>query len=540
MLGGENIEFMSLFIGIILYAEIHYRFPFFPFSRYYIREPEIISDAPYRMESGNSLSILILIKDAYRFPIRLHSIKIQIGSSNELSQELVLTKNINIDTRWWYEIIPVDIEQFSGHCTIHTTIVYEIKGKIKQCYIHNFKGLKKRPLETYISQDPLPGKKFGWHWGDLHYHSSLTEDFAEFGAPLEATQEIANVLGLSFVCITDHSYDLDDLQGFWNKNDPDLKKWYDSRRTIERLNRDNSPLLIPSEEVTCKNSTKKNVHILVLNHPDFIPGSGDGAEVWFNTQTEMTIRQVVHNVGNNGLVIAAHPRATFTFLGRLFLNRGQWKEEDFNVPGLSRFQILNGFFGWKEFDEGIHYWKKLLLKGEKAFIYAGNDAHGNFNVYRQIKLPTVSLWENKDQIFGKCRTGVLLESPPTVESIISSLKQGKCVISDGPLLTIEASTDMSSCSFGESINGDIIGIKASSFSSAEFGQLIELVLFLGDIQNGEELELKSFRFDNRTFEKTVKFDFNAGSAKGYIRGILRSQCDDGEFHFCYTNPIWIN
>ena len=539
MLGCENIEFMSLFIGIILYAEIHYRFPFFPFSRYHIREPEIISDAPYRLESGNSLPILILIKDAHRFPIRLHSIKIQIRSSNELSQELVFTKNINIDTRWWYEIIHVDVEQFSNHCTIHTTIVYEIKGKIKQCYTHNFKGLKKRPLKTYISQDPLPGKKFGWHWGDLHYHSNLTEDFAEFGAPLDATQEIAGVLGLSFVCITDHSYDLDDLQETWNKNDPDLKKWDDSRHIIERLNRDNSPLLIPSEEVTCKNSTGKNVHILVLNHLDFIPGSGDGAEIWFNTQTEMTVRQVVHHVGKNGLVIAAHPRAIFTFLGRLLLNRGIWEEEDFNVPGMSRFQILNGFFG-KEFDEGLHYWKKLLLKGKKTFIYAGNDAHGNFNVYHQIKLPTVSLLENKDQIFGKCRTGVLMESTPTVESIISSLKRGKCVISDGPLLTIKASTNMSSCSYGESINGDTIGIKASSFSNTEFGQLIELALFWGDIQNGRELELKSFRFDKRTYEKTVNFNFNAGSAKGYIRGTLSTQSDDREFHFCYTNPIWIN
>ncbi|MBL7046950.1 MAG: hypothetical protein ISR95_04895 [Candidatus Marinimicrobia bacterium] len=69
MLGCENIEFMSLFIGIILYAEIHYRFPFFPFSRYHIREPEIISDAPYRLESGNSLPILILIKDARTIPM---------------------------------------------------------------------------------------------------------------------------------------------------------------------------------------------------------------------------------------------------------------------------------------------------------------------------------------------------------------------------------------------------------------------------------------------------------------------------------------
>ena len=51
-------------------------------------------------------------------------------------------------------------------------------------------------------------------------------------------------------------------------------------------------------------------------------------------------------------------------------------------------------------------WIRLLLDGYHKFIYAGNDAHGNFNMYRQIKTPMLSLYEKKEQLFGEFRTGV--------------------------------------------------------------------------------------------------------------------------------------
>jgi len=56
----ESLWFLPLF----LYAETHYRFPYF-FSLLRKNEPEIIADAPHRIEPGSPLPILILIKDAH-------------------------------------------------------------------------------------------------------------------------------------------------------------------------------------------------------------------------------------------------------------------------------------------------------------------------------------------------------------------------------------------------------------------------------------------------------------------------------------------
>ena len=66
------------FIPIIfLYAELHYRFKWIG-SRYYKKEPEILSDIPLRIEPGEKLPIIIIIKDANLYPIILNNIKVII------------------------------------------------------------------------------------------------------------------------------------------------------------------------------------------------------------------------------------------------------------------------------------------------------------------------------------------------------------------------------------------------------------------------------------------------------------------------------
>ena len=57
----------------------------------------------------------------------------------------------------------------------------------------------------------------------------------EFGAPLRPTLEACKVLGLDFICNTDHSYDLDDKIGSWFETDPNLIKWKESREEISKI-----------------------------------------------------------------------------------------------------------------------------------------------------------------------------------------------------------------------------------------------------------------------------------------------------------------
>ena len=132
--------------------------------------------------------------------------------------------------------------------------------KKKVCNIHNYPLCTNDKMGTYISENPYPNDG-NVIYGDLHYHSNLTEDMVEFGAPLQTTLDAAECMGLDFFCNTDHSYDLDDKAGSWTESDPQLIKWNDSRKEIYNLNKNNSysSFIIPSEELTLHNIKGRNI-----------------------------------------------------------------------------------------------------------------------------------------------------------------------------------------------------------------------------------------------------------------------------------------
>ena len=74
-------DFLPLFL---LYAELHFRFKWFQLSRYFKNEPEILSDLPVRIEPGKKLPILILIKDAHIFPIKLYDVEVILYQTRKI------------------------------------------------------------------------------------------------------------------------------------------------------------------------------------------------------------------------------------------------------------------------------------------------------------------------------------------------------------------------------------------------------------------------------------------------------------------------
>lgn len=526
------------FVPIFLYTELHYRFRFFPFSRYYRKEPEIIADAPHRLEPGKELPILILVKDAHLFPVHLKSVEVSIRDEGGNGNQLFFEKNVQIADLWWYEILYVNVEGMTGYCWIDVTFDYVVRGKAKRCVNVNLPR-SQESLVVYLSSSSLPGTEEGWVWGELHCHSTMTEDFVEFGAPVEAIQKASEALGLAFAVITDHSYDLDNKPGLWDESDSQLPKWKELMATIDVLNEKGTPLLIPGEEVSTSSSKNKNVHTLVINHPEFIPGSGDGAERWFRTRSELSIRNMVQRIHKDSLVIAAHPTVAWGWLPRILLTRGPWEDEDCRLGGVAGLQILNGKVN-DEFHRGLKKWRELLLEGHKKFIYAGSDAHGNLNLYRQVKLPMVSLEVNRNQILGECRTGFYSPEKPTLRSIISALRRGKCVISNGPLAWVRLKNETSSVTSGESIQGSQIEVQIDSVSSQEFGQLKNVRIRLGDLDRREEETVFTRTFENGQYRARSSIQLHMSDRKGYVRVELSSSTSDGNESICYTNPIWIN
>jgi hypothetical protein len=540
MIGLETLyhahgEWFSRLGGLLLlYPEIHYTFKFFPFSRYKVKEPEILTDAPYRVDPGAQLPVLLLIKDADKFPIQLRSVSIRMQAGpHELRK--IFSVGMHITTLWWYRIFYLEIpEPMRGkEIEVQSEITCQINGKEKHVVNDNFAGLSHSPLKVFCSTEPLPSMD-GWHYGDLHYHTNYTADQVEFGAPLTAAVEAAKSIGLDFFAATDHSYDLDDFENDYLHNDPDLTKWKHFQEEVAGLNSANKEkfVVLPGEEVSVANEEGCNVHCLVLNDPQFIPGSGDSAERWGQTDAEFSIGNTAGNIPAGSMAVAAHPMDPVPLFEKLFIRRGRWSTQDCRSENISGLQILNGLDN-AAFYEGLQQWIDSLRIGRRIFIFAGNDAHGNFNRFRQVKTPMLSLHEIENhQRFGWAKTCALLgELPLTPENLISSLRNGRAVLSNGPLLTFSAQNERDQVfQIGDQAYGRRWQISLTALSSDEMGALEEVRVIQGNLHE-PEITLKSFDGFPEPFH------FNADFAVDKL-SYLRCEATTAKNLFCYTNPVW--
>jgi len=527
-----NIE--EIFPFIFLYTEIHHRFKYLG-SKYYKKEPEIIADIPHRIEPGQDIPILILVKDAHNFPIILKNVQVEmLFGTKALSHNIYI--NLSLKDIWWNKTYYIKRPQYSGLIQVNASIEYSINGTLKSCKNHNLPIKNSLPLNIFLSKKLYP-KSPNVIYGDLHYHTNVTEDMVEFGAPLESTYIASKALGLDFVCNTDHSYDIDDKIGSWTESDENLTKWNDSQILIKKMNSENvfNNFIIPSEELSLHNSKGFNIHALVLNNKNFLPGQGDGAERPFDFSCEFNTKTLGDVLEKNAVCIAAHPCAPVPLLQKVFFKRGKWDIEDLKLEHISGLQLLNGEIDQSYFD-GMKVWKKLLLSGYKKFIYAGNDAHGNFNKYRQIKIPMISIHEKDSQILGECRTGVIIDpNMDKIKSTISSLKSGKCFITNGPQLLIRTYNDIS-YEMGDCLFADSVIISIEFLSMEELGNKGTIRVYSGEIEESKEKMIYQIEFSNNTLNEKIEFSVDKNM---YVRAEFEGESYRGK-RIALTNPIWIN
>ena len=538
-------------IPLWLYAEIHYRFKFIP-SRLFYRQPEIIADAPHRIEPGQPLPILLLVKDADRFPLELQAVTAYIHLNQPARQPnlhvLRFTlfdppKKINSPLWWRTFFIDMPDEWRGAIVHINVEIIYCCAGRQFRCYNDNHAGTSHAPLRVYLADAALPSLPNFWH-GELHCHSDATGDQVEFGAPVEAMVELAKAQGLNFFAATDHSYDLDDLPDNYLKNDPQLRKWHALQERIKRCNAQHRDfVIIPGEEVSAGNSQRRNVHLLIFNSPKFFPGSGDSAERWLRTAPEMAIGDILAQLDDEALAFAAHPEAPAPLLERLLLRRGKWEKPDYQHPRLNGLQIWNGAPAGME--EGAARWRELLLAGKKIFIIAGNDAHGNFNRFRQVGMPHLTMREHHGHLFGRTRSAALSGDQLTLSSLMAALRNGRACITTGPLLNLQIICENGRTGrLGETITEPPKSFFVQAISSPEFGKLEKLIVRLGDLQaHREQVLFETVDFtDPFSFSQTLPLDLPAGQF--YLRGEMYSAgsafLPEQSLPCCaLTNPIWV-
>jgi hypothetical protein len=436
-----------------------------------MREPEMVVDLPYRVET-ETFPVTVIVKDAHKFPLKFASdLELEfIGENSHFTQKFPLSAEL-INAPFWWTIFATQIPV--GKFQVCARLNYAVNGRINKLMNHNFPTLSPALLEVFHSPHPLPRPE-GYLLGDLHCHSSYTSDQVEFGAPLRAISQTAKSLGLDFVAITDHTYDMDDLPDNYLKNDPQQSKWNSFLREIAEINYSDPKIhsyLLSGQEITVCNSEGRNVHLLLIGDNRLFPGRGDSAEKWLQTGSEHTITEIITLKSPQSLIAAAHPRSPVAFLQKYLLRRGQWNTEDFH-PEVNGAQIANG----KQYinvEEGLKFWMELLKRCKNPALWAGNDAHGNFNRFRQVKLPMCRLQETGYHLPGVHRTGIF--SPQGRAEIYEGLHHGTTFISNGPALDLQ----INGFRPGSKIEAGENRIELEYLSSEEFGfpAEIQFVIF---------------------------------------------------------------
>jgi hypothetical protein len=525
-------------LPVFLYAETHYRFRFF-FSLLRKQEPEIIADAPHRIEPNQVLPILVLVKDAHQFPIKLNKITIIIRKEGKkVIEKDLLSSPVELNKKLFWKVYEVPLDSISGN--IACDVIFEINNGKRRLIYHNdnHRTSSHQPLKIFVAPSPLPRFKH-LHFGECHSHSSYTDDQVEFGSPLEASTQLSSALGLSFFCATDHSYDLDDSIDNYLINDANLPKWRNMQQEVDDQNSKNHDfVIVRGEEVTCRNSEDQNIHLLLLGNRKFFYGSGDGAEKWLKTHSESSINEILNSLEPFVLSFAAHPKERVSLLQRLLLRRGKWHQQDLIHSQLTGIQFVNGHVS-DGFWQGYHQWIEALLEGKRIYVLAGDDAHGNFNRFRQIGIPFLKIRETGHQLFGKMRTGVYIESL-SEQNILQAIHSGRTIVTDGPAVNLLVDTPTHEISsIGETVIGNKHSVSLEISSSNEYGSIDSIKVLIGNIGANETAVVSEKLYREYTVKRSFALEIGKMS---YIRAEVwtsSSDSNDAQPHFCLTNPVWL-
>jgi len=501
-----------------------------------MKQPEIVFDAPSRVETGYPIPVFIIIKDADRFPIKIDEVVIHIFYENGIGHVARFPYDgMKVESKIWWDSINI-VPEYHGHVKIDPYLLLKTGKKRITVHVDNYKGISHNPLSVFVAATTFPGCE-GWYHGDIHCHTYYTSDQIEFGAPLEVMAFAAFCMGLQWMAATDHSYDLDDCENCDSNKDPLLMKWQMMRKKAEMLVE--SLTVIPGEEVTCRNHNGRNCHLLAINSNKFIKGTGDSGENGFNTNTEKSIGEAVTDcIEWGGFACAAHPLERIPLLEQFILGRGQWTRSDLETPGITALQFYNGSRD-KGFYKGMNTWIKLLLSGHRIYTFGGNDAHGDLNRRRYIWLPFMLISEGIGHVFGNVRTVVRARSK-AAEDIIEALREGHAVVTDGPFIDIEVVSSTIVAHPGDEVPGGKITVQVKFVSSSEFGSLKKVRIIAGIADEKAERIVvsqyfaKGYSVSHSVFEHSFNDSFESN---GFL--YIRADCETVLEKICFTNPIWV-
>lgn len=526
---------------LALYAETHFRFfRFFP-SFLYRRQPEALFDMPARIAPGRDIPVMLMLNDIDKYPVDIEQVTIDIYQSGSVVRSLcssdvgeyAITHPLQHQSHVYMFDFPAD-SLSPGRFLVNGRVRFRQGRRTYEVLNDNLPTSSKAMLQCRMAKQDLPGSNLCCYC-DLHVHSQFSQSHVEFGPPVSVIDRMAYSYGLSCVAITDHSYDLCCSKDNYLEPDDTTQRWHMLRNTLE--NKEFHTVVILGEEVSVLNGRGKTVHLGALGTREFVPGKRDGGRRNFRKNNDLTIQNAVDLVAaQNGISYAAHPGSRPSRPHRLFLGRGKWKECD----------VCDNLLGFQAFNSNTtscwyrarKLWTGLLSKGRRIPLLAGNDAHGDFNRYRSIKVPFVQIGEAFDRHLSYFRTGIygahLKES-----GILDGIRSGRSFVTNGPFLTLSRSSDPSDTMVSNTpLPEGISSISAVSTSSYEFGALSHLRIFRGRLDCGKEFLVRSIPFEKQGFSHVVELPLERENGPGYMRAELVCRRDDGAESLAATSPCY--
>ncbi len=501
------------------YAETHYKFKLL-WSPLHKKWPEVFIDGPSICLPDSDPIFYLIIKDADYFPIKVKSVDVQIHAQQEKTQQS-FSFDFLVNENLLFFPLALKLPKQPDTYTLHTKIVIEKNGKLQIIFNGNFPSLQTPSLQVQRLAHALP---YPEHWvaGELHCHSDYSNDPVEYGAPLKVLQEAGAALGLGFVCCTDHSYDFYYRKDQYMQPTDPFKNFQNYRQEALQLNetkQEHFPTLIPGEEVSCGNSRGENVHLLVMGHPEFIPGHGDGGRRWFNNKPDLKIEEVLERIGKIP-AFAAHPRVKVSRLEQMIFRRGMWHAQDLQTKEKTRsvtgLQFWNGHRGI-DFSHGRALWVSELLKGNRYLPIGSSDAHGDLNQNIGVKMPMFSLYHSRKHVLGSVRTVVKTENK-SIEGYQKAINNGDICITDGPVISLKTEANK---------------IKIAAHSSPDFGELQKIHLFMGKLGGSQESIEKTWELRSGAYHIEREHALNTGL-------YYRAEAWTSEKKLAISAPVYLN
>ncbi len=527
----DLVYLFFMMIGILpvfLYGEIHYRLSWFR-GFLFKKEAEVLFDMPTRITAG-TLPVMLMVKDSNKFPVHFERVEITVLRNGRQVKKEAIKFNKSLAQLFFSKIFPIDISDFANQkLQVRCEIFLQDGVRTRKITNHNLSGKYNPLFQVYYDEKEVPVAS-QWLRGDLHVHSNYTEDQVEFGAELSAYRVMGKARGLDFTGVVDHAYDLENVPGTWDFKDDNFTKWKNFKKEAGKLNAaDDSFTLLPGYELSVDNGLGENVHLVVLNNQEIFAGNGDAMKKYKSYASEHYYRKILDELDDNALAYAAHPKTPQKFLHRKILKRGEWNSKDF-VKELAGFQIINGRKG-DGYKRGKKLWIRKILTGKRHHIYAGTDAHGNFNYNLAIKYPLLSMEMNDNHVFGEYFNYV--KSEPGVDNIITNIRDGRIIVSDGPFLNLEIRQNQKVFGIGDEVDFLPGEISISGASNDFFGPIKFIRLIVGNCQSKREQSLELHDIDKYDYQRDLGIklhDFDC-----YIRAELKTDKDKTAL----TNPIWL-